>query len=292
MIAAPVEPFMPPLSHQLFVLLSSLVEERTGLHYSAQDCPLFSDKVWARVEEAGFVSPLDYYYFLRYDPRGEAELSALVDVLVVGETYLFREVDALCAALDHVIRPAVEEHGRARIWSAGCSTGEEAYTVAMLLANADLIERVDIVATDISQRSLARARIGAIPPRSLRALAPGSAIAAPPALQRTAGRWLTPLPGGGAQVSPVIVGAIDFRHDSILSPQVRGLEELDLILCRNVLIYFRDDVVRRVVEMFASRLRSGGRLAVGASESLLRFGTALRCEERGGAFFYTKDQDR
>ena len=280
---------MPPLSHQLFLLLSAFVEERTGLHYSAEDNPLFSDKIWSRLEEAGFMSPLDYYYFLRYDPRGEAELAALVDVLVVGETYLFREVDALCAAIDHVIRPAVEERGSARVWSAGCSTGEEPYSLAMLLADAKLLDRVQIVATDVSNRSLARARTGNVPQRSLRALAQGSALAPPLALQRIADRWIEPLDGGGARVAPRIVNAIDFRHDSILAPKLPNLEGLDLILCRNVLIYFKDDVVRKVVEMFGQRLRPGGRLIVGASESLLRFGTALRCEERAGAFFYTKD---
>lgn len=280
---------MPPLSHQLFLLLSTFVEERTGLHYSVEDNALFSDKVWTRLEEAGFVSPLDYYYFLRYDPRGEAELAALVDVLVVGETYLFREVDALCAAVDHVLRAAVEERGRARVWSAGCSTGEEPFTLAMLLAEVGLLDRVDIVATDVSNRSLARARAGIVPPRSLRALSPGSAIAAPLPLQRLADRWITPAEDGGARVSRKIVEAIAFRQESILAPKSESLQDLDLILCRNVLIYFRDDVVRRVVEMFASRLRVGGRLVVGASESLLRFGTMLRCEERGGAFLYTKE---
>ena len=280
---------MPALSQQLFVLLSSLVEERTGLHYSLEDCALFSDKVWSRLEEAGFMSPLDYYYFLRYDPRGDAELAALVDVLVVGETYLFREVDALCSAVDHVLRPAVEERGRARVWSAGCSTGEEPFTLAMLLAEVNLLDRVDIVATDVSSRSLVRARAGVVPPRSLRALTPGSAVAAPLPLQRLAERWLEPLADGGARVSRTIVEAIDFRQDSVLAPKVHGLDELDLILCRNVLIYFRDDVVRSVIQMFAKRLRVGGRLVVGASESLLRFGTMLRCEERAGAFLYTKE---
>jgi len=280
---------MPPLSHQLFLLLSAFVEERTGLHYSAEDNALFSDKIWTRLEEAGFTSPLDYYYFLRYDPRGEAELVALVDVLVVGETYLFREVDALCAAIDHVIRPAIEARGRARVWSAGCSTGEEPYSLAMLLAEASLLDSVDILATDVSNRSLARARIGNVSQRSLRALVHGSAIAAPLSLQRIAERWLEPLEGGGARVAPRIVQAIDFRRDSILDPTLHGLDGLDLILCRNVLIYFRDDVVRNVVEMFRRKLRPGGRLIVGASESLLRFGTALRCEERAGAFFYAKE---
>ena len=280
---------MQPLSQQLFVLISSFVEERAGLHYSAEDRDIFSDKVWSRLVEAGFESPLDYYYFLRYDPAGEAELAALLDVLVVGETYLFRELDGLCAAVDHVIRPAIEERGRARVWSAGCSTGEEPFTLAMLLADGALLDRVDLVATDVSNRSITRARSGIIAPRSRRLLSPGSTMPAPQWIHRLAARWVTTTENGGGVVAREIVDAIMFRRDSVLDPKVPSLTGLDLILCRNLLIYFRDDVVRDVVAMFAERLRPNGRLLVGASESLLRFGTRLRCEERAGVFFYTKD---
>jgi chemotaxis protein methyltransferase CheR len=279
---------MPPLSRQLFVLLSSLVEERSGLHYSDEDNALFSDKLWSRLAEAGFESPLDYYYFLRYDPAGEAELGALVDVLVVGETYLFRERDALCAVIDHVIRPAIEQRGRARVWSAGCSTGEEPFSLAMMLADGNLLEHVDIVATDVSHRSLARARAGTVTARSLRSFGPTATTDAPSWARRLVERWVEPTENGGGRVARHVVDRIDFRRDNLLDPKVDSLRDLDLILCRNVLIYFRDDVVRSVVTMFAERLRTGGRLVVGASESLLRFGTFLRCEERAGAFFYAK----
>jgi len=276
---------LAPLSPQLFALLTSIVEDRMGLHYGIDDLTIFSDKVWSRMQEAGFESPLDYYYYLRYDTRGEVELQSLIDVLVVGETYLFREVDALFAAVDTILRPVVEQEGRrARVWSAGCSTGEEAYTLAMLLDEAKILDRVDLVATDVSTRSIRRAHEGIMSPRSLRAV---NAAGAPPRIANLAARFVTGGTGGTPTMSRAITGAIDFRRDSLLDPAPSQVE-FDLIFCRNVLIYFRDEVVRDVVATLAKRLRVGGRLAVGASESLLRFGTLLRCEERAGAFFYAK----
>lgn len=270
------------LSPQLFVLLSSLVEERSGLHYASSEAPIFGEKVAARMSDAGFDSMLDYYYFLRYDPAGGTELGQLVDTLVVGETYMFRETDALRAAVEHVIAPAVQARGRARVWSAGCSTGEEPFTLAMLCAEAGHLANVEIVATDISERSLARARAGKLGIRSLRMLAPHHPAGAPPWMQRLAERYIA-----DSVVAREIVAAIDFQQESLIGPAPER-RDLDLILCRNVLIYFRDDVVRAVVDMLSERLRPGGRLLVGTSESLLRFGTVLRCEERSGAFFYVK----
>src|SRR5690606_3366973 len=79
------------LSPQVFAILSSLIEEKIGLHYAPSDADLLAEKLAPRAAEAGFESLLDYYYFLRYDPAAEQELTALTDALVVGETYLFRE---------------------------------------------------------------------------------------------------------------------------------------------------------------------------------------------------------
>jgi len=79
------------LTPEVFAILAGLVEERTGLHHEARDLTLFASKTLARVAEAGFQSALDYYYFLRYDASSAAEFDALVDALVVNETYFFRE---------------------------------------------------------------------------------------------------------------------------------------------------------------------------------------------------------
>jgi chemotaxis protein methyltransferase CheR len=280
---------MTELSPQLFAILSSLVEERLGLHYGVEDIRVFSDKILTAMADAGFDSPLDYYYALRYDDDARGSTTALANALVVGETYFFRELDALKIAVSHVIQPAIRRRGRARIWSAGCATGEEPSTIAMLLANAGILPQCEIVASDLSARSLTRARAGVYGPRSLRAVGKD----AEPLIQELAARWIERdenADGAVARVARPIAEAISYRQVNLLDTEaIKALGTFDLVSCRNVLIYFADDTVGRVVSSLCRAMAPQGRIIVGASESLLRFGTLLHCEERGGAFFYTKD---
>lgn len=266
------------LSPQVFTILASLVEERLGLHYGHAEREVFGYKLSSRAIEAGFFSLLDYYYFLRYDDPDGVELAALTDALVVNETYFFRERAPMEQAIDAVIVPLCERGQRPRIWSAASSTGEEPLTMAMLLAERGLLGQVELLATDISQRALARAQSGVHSRRSLREGYPSDLAAK--YLHRSGEKIL---------VSPVISSAVQFRCVNLLdAAAVAQLGFFDLILCRNVLIYFRDDRTQQVVRQLAGALRPGGVLLVGVSESLLRFGTALLCEERAGSFFYRK----
>jgi len=279
-----------PLSPQLFAILSALVEERLGIHYGIEDLELFSDKVSTRSLEAGFESPLDYYYFLRYDAAASGELDSLADALVVGETYFFRELDGLRAGIAHAVLPAVAKRGRARIWSAACATGEEPVSLALLLDEAGVRDRTEIVATDVSARAIARAREGRYPSRSLRALPPNHPPSGFTATLRNLSDVTIVREGQRAQVAPSVIAEIDYQQLNLLDESaIAALGTFDLVLCRNVLIYFADATVKRVVSSLARSLSDDGRLLIGASESLLRFGTMLRCEERGGAFLYTTE---
>ena len=265
------------LSPQVFTILTGLVEERSGLHYELADLPLVEDKVLSRAIERGFESPLDYYYFLRYDPSGSRELDALVESLVVHETYFFREADQLAVLADSMLAPAIAAGERPRVWCSACATGEEPLTLAMILAERKLLSRVEILASDISARALDRARTGDFGSRALRAVPPG-----------VVGRWLETR-GERAVVQPALREAIRWQKVNLVDREaVAALGAFDAILCRNVLIYFSDDTARAVVGSLTDALRPAGYLLVGVSESLLRFGTSLRCEERGGAFFYQK----
>lgn len=270
-----------PISPQVFAILGALIEEKLGMHYGPLDKDLLGDKVALRAVEAGFDSLLDYYYYLRYDPGGPAELDALTDVLVVGETYLFRELDQLEAMVREILVPLAEANGprKPRLWSAACATGEEPYSIAMLLAERGLLDRVEIVASDVSARSLALARAGNYGPRALR-----SQVKVPP----VAWRWMA-RKGERIEVSEEIRRVVDFRRINLLDGKaIEGLGTFDVIVCRNVLIYFQDATARRVVDALTRALVPDGTLLVGVSESLLRLGTGLRCEERGGAFVYRK----
>jgi chemotaxis protein methyltransferase CheR len=262
-------------SPQVFAILTALVEERTGLSYSLKDLSLFESKAAARAADAGFESMLDYYYFLRYDDPERREFDALVEALLVHETFFFRELPALEAAIEALIAPRAALGKRVRVWCAACATGEEVLTLAMLLAERELLPHVELVASDISERALAKARRGVYSVRAMRQTP----------VQRAA-RYLAQR-GSDLVADPALLAAIDFRRINLLEPPPLGT--FDLILCRNVLIYFDDQRVRRVVQTLSDMLAPGGALVVGVSESLLRFGTALRCEELRGSFFYRKD---
>jgi chemotaxis protein methyltransferase CheR len=269
---------MLPLSPQVFTILSGLVADRAGLHFDSAHLSMFGDKVGARATELGFESLLDYYYFLRYDPGGAQEMDALVETLVVHETYLFRELPPLDLMVTKLVLPVLSRGRRPRIWCAASSTGEEPHTVATLLAARGILDEVELVASDISQPALDRARSGRFKGRALRQTLPP--FAEP---------WLEVEEHGGVRALPRLTQAIDWRRINLIdSGAIAELGIFDVVLCRNVLIYFDDQTARRVVDSLAASLRPGGALFVGISESLLRFGTALICEEHQGVFLYKK----
>jgi chemotaxis protein methyltransferase CheR len=265
-------------SPQLTILFASLVERASGIAYGPHDQEVFASKLADHALELGHESLLDYYYRLRYDDPTGVELQRLIDALLVHETYFFRELPPLIELVDHHLSAICQRRGRARVWSAACATGEEPYTLAMLLDERGLLERVEILGTDLSASVLDRAASGR---HSRRALREGH----PAELAR---RYLDIQPDH-VTVAPHIRSAVEFARVNLLDEAaISALGQFDAILCRNVLIYFGDERIAAVVEHLAGALAPDGLLAVGVSESLLRFGTSLVCEERGGAFFYRK----
>lgn len=269
------------LTPPVFAILSSLIEERVGLCYTLQDQELLASKLSPRVLELGFGSFLDYYHFLRYDPEGEREFTGLVNALVVNETFFFREFTPLSVLVRDFVAPLAAEGARPRIWCAACSTGEEPLTLAMLLAQHGLLEQVELIASDISTSALARARSGEYSRRSLRQVPAPHLVA----------RWLS-VRERSVAVDPALIAAIRWQQLNLLEDAaIAELGPLDWIVCRNVLIYFRDETAARVVSRMSRALRPGGVLLVGISESLMRFGTDLRCEEHAGVFTYRKARE-
>ncbi len=252
------------MSPQLFVLFAGLVEEASGMQYGPQDHELFTSKVADHAVDLGYSSLLDYYYRLRYDDPDGTETRRLIEVLLVHETYFFRELPPLLELVDGHLAPVLRSRGRARIWSAACASGEEPFTMAMLLDQRGLLDQVEIVATDLSAPVIAKAQSGR---HSRRALRDGHPL-------DLAMRYLD-VSSQGISVAPRIRDAVKFRQLNLIDREAvdRLLGQFDAILCRNVLIYFRDQRVLSVVETLANSLVPDGLLAVGVSESLLRFGT-------------------
>jgi chemotaxis protein methyltransferase CheR len=260
---------------QLLAIFAHLIEETCGAHYGPHDRAIFAAKLEAHALELGD-GLLDFYYRLRYDDPGGVELARLIEAILVHETYFFREQPPLQELVDGHLTGAIQSRGRARVWSAACSTGEEPYTLAMLLAERGILDQVEIVASDISGTAIARAQTGRQGTRSLRD-GHSEALTA---------RYLV-VASNGIAVAPQIRDAVQFKIVNLLDDAaIAALGSFDAILCRNVLIYFRDDTSVRVVDRLRRTLEPGGVIAVGVAESLLRLGTALACEERAGSFFY------
>jgi chemotaxis protein methyltransferase CheR len=265
-------------------LLRSLVEERLGLRYADADLPNLLDRIEGRARAVGSRTLLEYYNRLRGcddDMGPTAEWLALADHLVTTETYFFRETAPLETLIEEEVVPRLRRGLRLRLWSAGCATGEEPLTLAVLLAERHCLDQVVLWASDISPGALARARTGRYPASALRL----------PALPEAARRWMTRQPDGSIEVAPELVARVHWQPVNLLAgASVNALGVFDIVLCRNVLIYFSDRATRAVVTSLTEALRPGGVLITGVSESLQRFSPSLTCEEHHGAFYYRRPE--
>ena len=191
--------------------------------------------------------------------RDNGELERLLDSVPMNLTRFFRNAKQLEALRRAIVQGLAE--GRAddpaplRVWSAGCSSGEEPYTLAMVLREALPADRtVEITATDLSLASLAVGRSGVYGERSVDRVPP-----------RYRTRYFTRCPGG-LRVCDSIRSMVRFEHHNLIHDA--GYHDVDVVVCRNVLVYFDAAVRRAVVARFRTALRPGGFLLVGRSESL------------------------
>ena len=268
-----------------YALLRDLIVERTGILFDLPKRGMLADKLSELVAQNGLTSFLDYYYLLRYDDAAEAHWTALMDRLSVPETYFWRQAEQI-ETLANIVAPtffATRPDRPLRIWSAACCTGEEPLSIAIALAEAGLLGKysIEIVGTDASEAMVARARRGSYGDRSFRQMPTGLQEKY---FERDGARW-----------SPVaaIRRAVQFGVANLVRPlEVAPYAASDAIFCRNVFIYFPDDVIRRVVNTFVQGMPPDGYLFVGAAESLTRLGVDLELAEVGQAFAYVKEGRR
>ena len=254
---------LPVLKDKEFTLFQQLIYETAGIHMSNAKKALVSGRLAKRIKHFGLASYEEYFRLLKTAANGE--LQTAVDLLTTNETFFFREPKHFDFLRDRVLPEW--RFGPRRIWSAASSSGEEAYTLAMVLAAHAPTDAWEIVGTDISTRVVERARAGQYPieranniPRS----------------------YLTEycLKGTGSQEGTFIVAKelrarISFVHAN-LQTDLSRLGNFDVIFLRNVLIYFDMEIKQRVVARLVRQLKPGGHLMVGHSESLNGVTDALR----------------
>lgn len=260
----------PALSIKEFRLLRDLVNQFCGIYFADDSAYIMARRLRERLRDLGIDEFAEYYRYLQYHPHGQTELEAAAEVLTTNETYFFREAYQLRAFTDEIL-PLVRTRSLARggerldVWSAGCSSGEEVYTIAMLIDASGLFDGWDVrvFGNDISRRVLRRARGATYGSASFRAMIPGYE------------RYFIDT-DEGRQVHPRIRAMCHFGHLNLMNQRRAAVVgRVDVAFCRNVLIYFDDASRRKVLDTIYQRLHRGGFLLLGHSESLLRSSTAF-----------------
>jgi len=270
------------LSEPEFNILRDLIHERLGTFYQNSKRELLEDKLSSLVIERGFDSFLDYYYLLKYDSaEAEGEWLQVMNALRVPETFFWREIDQIHALVNILVPSyfASKPQEPLRIWSAACSSGEEPLTIAMALTEAGWLQRVpiEIIASDISEPAVDKARQGIYRQYSLRNL---SEELRAKYFQPEQDKW---------RIKPELVAKVKWHTANLISrTEIAPLASASVIFCRNVFIYFSEERIRKTVRMFFELMPTRAYLFVGASESLLKITTDFDLQEIGGAFVYVK----
>jgi chemotaxis protein methyltransferase CheR len=250
-------------------LLSEVIHDHCGIHFDADMRDVLRRRLSPRLAALGLPSFTEYHRYLRYSPGRTAELEQIVERVTTNETYFFREPNSLAALTDHILPDLHRRRPRGRrltVWSAGCASGEEAYTVAILIVESGLFSEWDVrvFGNDISRRVLTVARKAAYGRASFRATD-----------ERYLRRYFREVDGKQV-VRDEIRALVSFGHINLLDEDMLAIVgEVDVILCRNVIMYFDLPARQRVVASFHRKLVKGGYLLLGHSESLLNVSTAF-----------------
>lgn len=256
-----------------------------GLVFDDSRRAALSAIVHDRIERTDRGGVHDYLAWVS-SPEGVAERQLLLDAVTIQETHFFRnqpQIDALRrTVLPELVARARSERRPLTIWSAGCSTGEEPYTLAMVLLQlmAGSNVPVRIVGTDVSAAALAVAESGVYSGRTIELAEAGAAQ-----------RWFAEQPGGAFSVLPAVRELVEFRlHNLVTEEPPADLGRVDLVVCRNVTIYFSRETTRALVNRFHQVLVPGGYLLLGHAETLWQISDAFTLVPVGEAFAYRRDR--
>ncbi len=249
------------LTDAQFERIARLVHDRCGFVLRAEQRPSLERHLAERMAAAGASRPADYLERIETDTGGE--FRELVEGVLVQETFFFRTPAHFAALRDRVVpalreRPTFQKSGRPlSVWSAGCATGPEAYSTAITLLESEAADRFTLLASDISGRALEEARSGIYSGRVLRTV--------PPELLA---RYFVP-DGQGSRVREEVRSRVQFRLHNLTGDPFPT--DVDVLICRNVLIYFPPEVRSAVVRAAHRALSADGVIFVGPSETLSDF---------------------
>lgn len=281
--AAPARGPVDPVYRQI----RDLVYKVSGIYRAEEKLYLLADGCARRMKQVGARTLRDYWDQLTAQPSRDGELRQLLNEITIGETYLFRSPAQLDALRKVILPELVAEKTkqltkRLRVWSAGCSTGEESYTLAMnMLEESDRLLKgwtVEILATDLNDRSVETAKAGIYGDYALRVTT-----------DYFKRKYLSPVDEKKLQVRPEVKKLITFSRLNLQDDaKMLFMKGMDIIFCCNVLIYFDGPSKSKVINHFFNNLNFGGYFFLGTSESLVKFNEEFHLVHFPGTIAYWK----
>lgn len=276
------------LSDGEFRELRDFIYQKCGIYFQDNKKYLLENKIGNRLEALKLNSFGDYIRFLKISPQGRTELNALFDAITINETSFFRNEPQI-QAFEEVVFPELLNHAKQtgsreiKIWSAACSSGEEPYTLAMIIHHKFRLQlggiQVKIVGTDLSTEILQKAREGIYTDYSMRNMRPEYLT-----------KYFTRVDGNKYRLADEIIAMVQFEQVNLIDKlKMSQYRNYDLIFCRNVLIYFDLNAKIQVINSLYDSLRPGGYLFIGHSESLHGISKAFKLVHFVKAMGYKKE---
>lgn len=263
------------IEEQEFYFLRDFIYNNCGIYFRLEKKYLIEDKILSRMEQLKVRSIAEYINYLKYSDSKEDEMNLLYDFITINETSFFRNEPQFTVLKDEILKELLSNNGKysfglntLKIWSAGCSSGEEPYTLSIILNNyfnspgfrSESINKpsVDIVATDINQIVLNKAKKGIYSDYALRATD-----------QSVIDSCFNKISPKEFEIKDIYRQSVRFKKLNLLDEaEIATLPGFNLIFCKNVLIYFDLESKKKVIDKFYELLKPGGYLFLGHSESL------------------------
>ncbi len=275
------------VSDDEFTQLRDFIYQQCGIYIAETRKYLVENRLGNRLKELNLKSFGDYYHFLRFDANRQGELAKLFEVITTNETSFYRNPPQLQVFQNVVLKAELDKIRAAgikklRIWSAGCSTGEEPYTIAMILHEVLRTEiktwDIKITANDLSESVLLSAKRASYTDYALR-------TTPKPIIDRYFRKE-----GALFHVVDEVKNLVNFGQINLKDRNmIRRLERSHIVFCRNVIIYFDDEMKKQVISSFYDNLVPGGCLFIGHSESLHNISRAFKPEHHTGTIVYRKE---
>jgi len=270
------------LSDELFDKFARLVYMKTGMFYDHNKKYYVQKRVERRAEALEMGSLNEYYYMLKFS-NDSSEFEKLINEHTVNETYFFRDFPQLRNFAEDVLPVVIREkknNKKIKVWSAACSTGEEPYTLSIILQ--EMLDRpeewdIQIIASDINTEVLEFAKIGMYESRAVKDVPP-----------EYLGKYFTKCNDKYLVNMNVRKPVVFKRINLVCENEINTVNGCDFIFCRNCLIYFDDESRRNVVNSLYEALNPGGFIFLGHSESVGRISSAFKVQRIGDTIVYSK----